>query len=104
VRAGLRNKKVIIQRSTAGRGTYGEETEIWSTLSQPFANIKALTGGETIHGGKVDARVTHLITLRKTDITATDRINHGGRIFNITRVLNPEGRGVDQQVLVVEDV
>ncbi len=102
--AGRRNKKVIIERSTAGRGSYGEETETWATLSQPFANIKPLSGGETIQGGQVDAKVTHLITIRKTDVTANDRINHGGRIFNITRVLNPEERGVDQKILVVEDV
>ncbi len=104
MRAGPRNKLVTIERSTDTRGDYGEVTESWATLSTAWANIKPMQGGETIQGGQVDATVTHVITLRKTDITADDRINHDNRIFNITRVLNPEERGADQVILAIENV
>ncbi len=104
MRAGRRNQKVIIQRSTPTRGSYGEEVEVWATLEQPWVHIKTVSGGETIQGGQVDAKSTHLITLRKTDITPADRIKHDGRIFNIIKLINPEERGLDQQVLVSEDV
>ena len=104
MRAGRRSKKVTIQRTTPTRGSYGEEVEVWATLSQPFVNIKTISGSETIQGGQVDAKSTHLITLRKTDITPTDRILHGSRVFNIVSVMNPEERGFDQVVQVMEDV
>lgn len=104
MRAGKRTKKITIQRSTDARGSYGEVTESWATLSQPYANIKPMTGGETIQGGQVDAKVTHMITLRKTDVTPDDRISYSGRIFNISRVFNPEERGYDQVIMAIEDV
>lgn len=104
MKAGRRNKKVTIQRTTPTRGDFGEEVEAWATLSQPFVNIKTISGGETIQGGQIDARSTHLISLRKTDITPADRIMHGSRVFNIVSVTDPEERGVDQVVQVVEDV
>ena len=104
MRAGRRTKKIIIQRSTPSRGDYGEEVQAWATLSQPFANIKTVSGSETIQGGQIDAKSTHLITLRETDVTPNDRIKHGSRIFNIVKVMNPEERGFDQVLQVSEDV
>ena len=104
MRAGRRSKKVTIQRSTPTRGDFGEEVEAWATLSQPFVNIKTISGSEVIQGGQIDAKATHLITLRKTDITPADRILHGSRVFNIVNVMDPEERGFDQVVQVSEDV
>ena len=104
MRAGRRNKKVAIQRSTPTRGDFGEEVEAWATLSQPFVNIKTISGNEVIQGGQIDAKSTHLITLRKTDITPADQILHGSRVFNIIKVIDPEERGFDQVVQVSEDV
>ncbi len=101
---GQRNQKVIVQRATITRGEFGEEIETWATLSEQWVNIKSTSGGEPIRGGKVDSETTHLITLRETDITTKDRILHGTRVFNISRVINDEGRGFDQQVLAHEDV
>jgi SPP1 family predicted phage head-tail adaptor len=104
MRAGRRSKKVTIQRSTPSRGDYGEEVEAWATLSQPFVNIKTISGSETIQGGQLDSKSTHLITLRETDVTPADRILHGSRVFNIVSVMNPEERGYDQVLQVIEDV
>ena len=104
MRAGQRNQKVTIERYTVTRGDYGEELQTWATLSSQWVNIKSVSGGEPIRGGKVDSQTSHLITLRETDITTKDRIVHGTRIFNISRVISDEGRGFDQQVLVFEDV
>ena len=104
MKAGRRNKKVTVERMTAGRGDYGEEIETWATLSTAWVHIKPLSGDEKIQGGQVDAKATHLITFRKTDITPADRITRSSRVFNIVNVFNPEERGYDQQVLVFEDV
>lgn len=104
MRAGRRSKKVIIQRSTPTRGSYGEEVESWATLSEPWVNIKTIAGTETIQGGQIDAKSTHLISLRDTDVTPNDRILHGSRVFNIVKVMGPEERGFDQVLQVSEDV
>lgn len=105
MRAGRRNRKITIQRLTSGRGDYGEVTEdTWATHKQPFANVKQISGGETIQGGQVDAKATHMFTIRKTDVTPADRISYDSRIFNISRVINPEERGIDQQIIAIEDV
>lgn len=104
MRAGQRNNYVIIERATDTRGDFGEVVKTWATQERAWVNIQPVAGGETIQGGQVDAKVTHKITFRDADVTAADRINHGGRYFNITRVFHPEGRGADEVALAIEDV
>jgi len=104
MRSGQRKRKVVVERLTSARGTYGEQTETWATLASHFANIKPMQGTETVQGGKIDPKVTHLFTFRKADITPADRITVDGRVFNISRVLNDESRGTDQLVTAIENV
>lgn len=104
MRAGQRDKKITVQRATITRGDFGEEIETWASLGDHWVNIKSVSGGEPIRGGKVDSQTSHIVTFRKTDLTTKDRILHGTRVFNISRILNDEQRGIDQQVMVYEDV
>lgn len=104
MRAGRLRKKVTIERYTTARGTYGEETETWATLLSVWAAIEPISGGEAIQGGTVDAKVSHMITMRYTDITPADRITFSGRTFNLKSVLDREERGVKLQIEALEVV
>jgi len=104
MRAGALNKRVIIERKTDARGTYGEPVATWATLLTVWAGIKPVSGNEQVQGGQLDATATHSITMRHTDILSTDRINFGGRIFNIVSVLDQEERGRELKIMAIEDV
>ncbi|MCP5017106.1 MAG: phage head closure protein [Ketobacter sp.] len=95
---------MTIERSTTARGDYGEEVEGWATLKIVWAGIEPLSGGESIRAGAIDSSVTHMITLRFTDITSADRITFGARVFNLVRVLNHHNRGIKLQIEAKEDV
>lgn len=104
MRAGRLKRKVTIERYTTARGDYGEEVETWATLLAVWASIEPMTGTEAIQGGAVDAKVTHMITMRHTDITPADRITWSSRTFNITRVLDIEERGKKLLIEAIEIV
>lgn len=104
MRAGQLRKKVTIERYATARGSYGEEVETWSTLLAVWAAIEPISGSEGIQGGALDAKVTHLITMRHTDITQADRITWSSRTFNISRVLDIGERGVKLQIEAIEIV
>lgn len=104
MRAGRLRKKVTIERYTTARGSYGEEVETWATLLSVWASIEPMTGNEKIQGGAVDAKVTHMIKMRDTDITPADRITWSSRTFNITKVLDVSERGRELVIEAIESV
>ncbi len=104
MRAGRLRKKVTIERYTATRGSYGEEVETWATLLAVWAAIEPASGTEAVQGGAVDAKVTHMVTMRHTDITQADRITWSSRVFNIVRVLDRQERGTELKIEAIEVV
>ena len=104
MRAGRRKNRIIIERYTAAQDAFGAEVPTWTALKSVWAFIKPSGGGEKIQGGAVDATLTHTINIRFTDITAADRINDKGRIYNISRVLNLDEGRKEIELEVVEVV
>ena len=104
MRAGKLRHLVSIERATKTRGDYGEEIEVFAEISKAWAGIDTGSGSETIQGGQADAKSTHEIIMRHTDVNNSDRINHNGRIFNIKHIDNREGRDIELKITAVEDV
>ncbi len=104
MRAGRRKNRVIIERYSSAQDSFGAEVPTWSTLKSVWAFIQPIAGSEGTQGGKIDAKVTHKINIRFTDITPADRINDKGRIYNITRVLNILESRKEMELEVIEVV
>lgn len=95
-RAGLLRHYVEIQRNTPTQGDSGEEIDNWAHLAYSFCSIRSTEGEEEI--------VTHQVRMRYRDITHTDRILFGSRVFNIVNVLDAGGMERDLVLEVREDV
>ena len=96
MRAGLLRDYVTIQRNTPTQGSSGEEIDVWADLSNAWAFIRASGGDENIKSLKID--------IRYTDVTHTDRIVFGTRIFDIVTVFDPAGMGRNLRIEAIEDV
>lgn len=105
VHAGLLRHKVEIQemiRISDGGGGY-EAT--WQTVAKVWANIKPLSGNETMAAMQLEDRITHDIVIRyRGGVTAAQRIKYGDRLFNIRSVINVEERNVWMQLRAEEGV
>jgi SPP1 family predicted phage head-tail adaptor len=88
-----RNRRVVIQQLAAGQDDIGQPVQTWSALATVFANIKHLSGLETIKGGaetsaaKVSIRIGY-----RADVTAAMRVLDGSTAYEIKAVL-PDREG-----------
>jgi len=96
MRAGLLRDYVEIQRNSPTQGNSGELIDSWATLAYAWVYIRASSGEEAI--------TTHQIRMRYRDITHTDRIVFGSRVFDIVNVLDKDGMKRDLIIEAREDL
>ena len=101
--ARLRRRITIQQPVYSGDGA-GGSTVSWSDVDTVWAEIASRrTGGEALFAGKLQAGMTHVVTIRyRADVTAKMRISYDGRLFNIRRVDNVDAADVLLELLVEE--
>ncbi len=95
MRAGrLRNRIIIQERSTAvTRGSYGEETQGWTTHKQCWAEISPPRSREFFATGQTQAEVTTQVRIRYLpNIVPNMRVKFGTRYLNINNIINPDER------------
>ncbi len=87
--------RITIQQRGAGQDAAGQPVQTWVDVATVWANIRYLSGVETI---KSDAPVSvakaSICIRRRTDISAGMRVVFGSAVFNIQAVLPDEGRRV----------
>ena len=89
-----RNRQVVIQQLAAGQDAIGQPVQTWSALATVWANIKHLSGLETIKGGAESSSVKASIRIHyRADVTSAMRVVHGSTTYEIKAVLpDVEGR------------
>lgn len=99
-----RNRRVVIQQLAAGQDSIGQPVQTWSALATVYANIRHLSGVESIKGGAETsrARVSVRIGYRQ-DVTAAMRVLHGSTAYRIEAVL-PDEAGHRHTDLVCETI
>ncbi len=103
--AGALRHRVQVQSKREERDASGGVVEVWKTLTTRWAAVEPLRGHELFTAQAVDARVTHRVTMRLiAELTASQRLVHKGRVFNIVSVLNLYERDIATQVMCMEDV
>lgn len=100
--AGPRKRLVQIQRPTSTKDGIGQPVQVWTKLADTWADIRYLSGLESIKAGAdaAVARVSMRCTYR-TDITAAMRVADGAVIYTILAVL-PDVTGRRHVDLVCE--
>lgn len=78
------------------------ESVSFATVTQLWGSLSGLTG---IESPAIQARADHRIRFRyRSDLTPRDRLQMGDRVFEITSVVDPDGRRRMLDVLVSEMV
>lgn len=85
--------RVTILQLAAGADAIGQPTQNWITLAMVWANVRNLSGVESIKAGAQTAVAQASVRLRyRTDVTTAMRVVHGATVYEITAVLPDEER------------
>lgn len=89
---GKLNRQVTIQRPDAGQDSIGQPAQTWAPLATVFANVRQLSGIETIRAGAESSTVKASIRIRyRADITTAMRVVQGSTVYQIKAVMPDEG-------------
>lgn len=93
MRAGQLSQRVTLQALMAGVDAIGQPTQAWADVSLLWANVRYLSGIESLKAGAQTATAKASIRIRyKTGLTTAMRVLHGTTVFQITAVLPDEQR------------
>lgn len=94
MRAGTLNRLVIIQRRGPAANEWNEPLpNVWVDVCKPWANIKHLSGSETIKADAVTSTVRASIRIRyRAGLDAGMRVLHGATVYAIKAVMPDEVR------------
>lgn len=85
--------RVTLQAEGATSDDGGGYVSSWEDIASVWAQIVPLTGNEVFVHARVEAHVTHRITMRyRSDVTTAMRLIYQERVFNIRAVLNSDER------------
>jgi SPP1 family predicted phage head-tail adaptor len=88
---GKLNRLVTLQQPSTTQDAAGQPAPTWSDLASVWANIRYLSGMETIKAGAETAVVNASIRIRyRSDVTAAMRVSIGETVFQIKAVMPDE--------------
>ena len=89
MRAGLLNRRVLLQRQTMTTDAEGFSPETWTTVRPIWAQIQPNGGSEVFLAGTTQENITHTITVRfAADLDPLMRFLYGVRVFFIHNILD----------------
>ncbi|RQY48025.1 head-tail adaptor protein [Burkholderia stagnalis] len=93
MKAGRLREVVVLERSTSEPNEYGEEITRWAPFATVSAAVEPLNGREFFASARVNAEVTTRIRIRFYDgLTKWDRVNHGGLLYKIESIIDPQSQ------------
>ena len=88
MRAGRLNSEITIQQLVSGQDEAGQPVNTWETFATAWANIRHLSGMETIKAGAETSVVKASISIRYLDgVRAAMRVVCGSTTYEIKAVL-----------------
>lgn len=103
MRAGRLKHKIIIEQATEARDTLGAVVETWVAYATRQASAEPIAGREYYASRQTNAEASYRFRLRYlAGVTPKMRVNFGGRIFDIERVINVNEQGRELQIMGVE--
>lgn len=99
MKAGPRDRKVIIERATVTTDEYGGTTSTWATYATAFAQVIFGTGAERREAAQESATAPAtfrvLATAKTRAVTVKDRINFDGSFWDIVSSVPLDRDGVE---------
>lgn len=100
MKAGELRHRITLEQPSETQDKYGEVLTSWTTLATVYARKEDLTGRELFQAQQVNASVSTRFTIRhRPGLTAKLRVNHGGTIYNIESIQDPDGRS--RQIVLI---
>lgn len=102
--AGKLRHRFRIEAATRTADEGGGGTSAWAEVATVWANVVPLTGAERIAAMQAEASLTHRVEIRyRPGLTTANRGFYGGRVFNVTAVIDV-GERHDEMHLLCEEV
>jgi SPP1 family predicted phage head-tail adaptor len=102
--AGRLRHFVGIERLLRSKDSNGDTVEEWETIAQVWAAIEPVSAREFVASQAAQSQVSARITIRyRSDVDATMRVTHRGRIYNIAGVLPDKESGLEYLTLPVSE-
>lgn len=100
--AGQRRTRVTIEQPTVAPDAAGQLVATWTTYCSRWARVAAAGGDESFERRQLQAETQWVINLPNDSqtraITTAMRVTWGGRVVNIARVYDPDGRRVEIEI------
>jgi SPP1 family predicted phage head-tail adaptor len=105
--AGLLNHRVTIELPVEVRDPdYGTMTKTWSPVATVWAAVEPISGREFIVNQEQQSELTARVRIRFSStvagLTPKMRVNYGGRLLQITAVINPLQADEELQLMCAE--
>jgi SPP1 family predicted phage head-tail adaptor len=85
--------RVVLQEEVVSPDGAGGQVRNWRDITSLWAAIEAVQGGEHLEAMRLEARVSHRITVRhRPDIRPGMRMLRAGTPFNLRSVVDLDGR------------
>jgi SPP1 family predicted phage head-tail adaptor len=86
--AGKLNKRITVERLTGDTDAIGQPVIAWVEFCKAWANIRYMTGAESMRSG-ADVSITKasIMIRERAGITEAMRVSRGGVIFQIKAIL-----------------
>ena len=98
MRAGQLTQRVSIERRLDTLDELNQPIGQWVSIVTTFASVEPLSGREYFAAAAMQSEITTRVTLRyrpgvtsadyRPGITSADRINHNGKVYGITSVID----------------
>lgn len=86
--AGNLDRRVTIERATVTQDPFGGDQMAWATLGTVWASVLYLSDAERLSASQVNATVEARFTFRSSTVTRTvtakDRINYDGALWDLS--------------------
>lgn len=100
MRAGLLDQRVTIQQKSITRDAYGAEVITWTDVATVWMMAETLSGREYIAMRQAQSDVTTRFRCRyRAGITTAMRLLWRSQPFNITEVIDRNGRKAELEIL-----
>lgn len=100
MRAGLLDQRVTIQSKSVTRDAYGAEVITWTDVATVWMQAEPLSGREYIAMRQAQSDITTRFRCRyRAGITTAMRLLWNSQPFNITEVIDRNGRKAELEIL-----
>lgn len=101
--AGRFRHRITLQELVTGQDEAGQPVQEWQDVATVWAAVEPLRGREYWAAAQVQSEVTTRIRIRyRSGIRPDMRVLYGGRVFNVTAVIDPEERHMELQLMCRE--